>query len=143
MVPKQTLSVHLITRFVGCAWQSCYILFNNRGQQPWLGHAWGGKNSPPLSIVFLMIFPFCGFSWEAAHLRRTAIRCAIFRESQRKPGLLFLGAVPGKPPASVCLLLSEEELNAGCFVDSSLIDCQDLEPSMSTDGRVFRDHVGI
>lgn len=39
MVPKQTLSVHLISRFVGSAWQSCYILFNNREQQPWLGSA--------------------------------------------------------------------------------------------------------
>lgn len=38
-VPKQTLSAHLISRFVGSAWQPCYILFNNREQQPWLGQA--------------------------------------------------------------------------------------------------------
>ena len=73
MVPKQTLSVHLISRFVGCAWQSSYILFNNREQQPWLGQTLGREQHPPpppppppLSIYAFLIFPFCGFSWEAA-----------------------------------------------------------------------------
>ena len=47
MVPKQTLSVHLISRFLGCAWQSCYILFNNREQQPWLSRVLGREQLPP------------------------------------------------------------------------------------------------
>lgn len=77
MVPKQTLSVHLISRFVGSGWQSCYILFNNREQQPWLDRAYGREQLTPMHIHFFNDISFLWLFLGSSHSVSIVMRCGI------------------------------------------------------------------
>lgn len=73
---------------------------------------WATLGEEELTPTVYSLFNDISFLWlflGSSPLKEDCNKVCDLRKSQRKAGLLFLGAVSGKPPASVCWLLSEED----------------------------------
>lgn len=100
MVPKQTLSSHLISRFVGCAWQSGYICSTIEDEDS-LGEAGlRAGRTPPMYMLSLNEISFLWFFLGSSHSLSTVMMCGILETARGNVCRcihLFLGAFSGEP----------------------------------------------